>query len=74
MVLGAPRSGTSAVAGALHQMGVNMGAGHLQRGNRWNERGYYEDLRWQKLNKQVTGERYGHNQPAVISQRQAAQY
>jgi len=74
MVLGAPRSGTSAVAGALHALGVNMGTGHLQRGNEWNERGYWEDLRWQKLNKQITGERYGHNQPAAISARQAAQY
>ena len=74
MVLGAPRSGTSAIAGALHHLGVNMGNGHLQQGNEWNKRGYYEDLRWQKLNKAITGERYGHNQPKAISGRQIAQY
>jgi len=43
-----------------------MGAGHLQKGNEWNERGYYEDMRWQKLNKRITGERYGHKQPKAI--------
>jgi len=58
----------------LHHLGVNMGAGHLQKGNQWNRRGYFEDLRWQKLNKQITGERYGHTQPVTVSQRQAAQY
>ena len=74
MVLSAPRSGSSAVSGVLHYLGVNMGEGHLGKGNAWNERGYYEDHRWQALNKQITGDRYGHNQPAAISQRQAAQY
>lgn len=66
LVLGVPRSGTSAVAGALHALGVDMGTGHLQKGNEWNERGYYEDLRWQKLNKRITGDRYGTNHPAAI--------
>jgi hypothetical protein len=51
-----------------------MGIGYLQQGNEWNPRGYYEDLRWQKLNKQLTGDRYGHNQPKAISQQQAEQY
>lgn len=69
LVLGVPRSGTSAVAGALHHLGVDMGEGHLQPGNQWNERGYFEDLRWQRLNKQITGERYGHRQPKDISKR-----
>jgi hypothetical protein len=58
VVLGIPRSGTSAAAGVLHNMGVDMGSGHLQPGNQFNEKGYYEDLRWQALNKKVTGSRY----------------
>jgi len=74
MVLGVPRSGTSAVAGVLHALGVNMGTGHLQKGNEWNERGYVEDLRWQRLNKRITGERYGHNQPAAIGDALLEQY
>ena len=74
MILGVPRSGTSAVAGVLHHLGIDMGNGHLQNGNRWNPRGYFEDLRWQKLNKQITGPRYGHRQPATVSERQDAQY
>ena len=74
MVLGVPRSGTSAVAGVLHALGVDMGTGHLQKGNQWNERGYVEDVRWQKLNKRITGERYGHNQPKTISERLKMQY
>lgn len=74
LVMGVPRSGTSAVAGALHHLGVNMGEGHLQNGNQWNAKGYYEDLRWQRLNKQITGERYGHRQPETISDRMREQY
>jgi hypothetical protein len=46
----------------------------MGQGNRWNAKGYFEDLRWQKLNKQITGERYGCKQPESISQRQAEQY
>jgi hypothetical protein len=74
LVLGVPRSGTSAVAGALHHLGVDMGTGHLQQGNEWNPRGYYEDLRWQKLNKAITGPRYGHEQPTAISVERVEQY
>lgn len=74
LVLGAPRSGTSCVSGVLHHLGVNMGMGHLGKGNAWNQRGYYEDLRWQKLNKQITGERYGHEQPKAISKKQSESY
>ena len=74
LVLGVPRSGTSAVAGCLYHLGVNMGIGHLQQGNEWNQNGYFEDLRWQKLNKQITGERYGHNEPEAIWRKQAEQY
>lgn len=74
LVMGVPRSGTSAVAGVLHHLGVNMGEGHLQPGNEWNPRGYYEDLRWQKANKRITGQRYGTNQPPAIGDSLLEQY
>ena len=74
VVLGVPRSGSSAVAGVLHHLGVNMGNGHLQRGNKWNPKGYMEDLRWQALNKRLTGDRYGHDQPMAVSGEQAERY
>lgn len=57
-VLSVPRSGSSAVAGALHAMGVNMGEGYLQVKDELNPKGYYEDLRWQMLSKMIAGTRY----------------
>ena len=42
VVLGTMRSGSSAVAGALHKAGISMGK-FLMPGNEFNERGYYED-------------------------------
>lgn len=64
-VLGALRSGTSCTAGVLHNMGVDMGRGHLQGANAQNPKGHFEDLRWQTVNKRITGLRYGaeHNDP-----------
>jgi hypothetical protein len=53
-----PRSGSSALAGALHRMGVDMGEGFLQRPDALNPRGYYEDLRWHGVNKALSG--YGY--------------
>lgn len=58
IVLGLPRSGTSAVAGTLHRLGVDMGNGYLQPQDALNERGYYEDLRWQRINKYIAGSQY----------------
>lgn len=58
MVLGAPRVGTSCVAGVLHRLGVDMGQGHFQPKDRFNSRGYYEDLRWRYTNQRVTGKGY----------------
>jgi len=43
IVLGMHRSGTSAVANVLHHLGVSMGD-NLFPANRWNPRGYYEDV------------------------------
>ena len=58
IVLGIPRSGTSAVAGTLHRMGVDMGDGHFQPVDALNARGYYEDLRWQRIHKALAGIQY----------------
>ena len=58
IVLGIPRSGTSCVAGVLHKLGVNMGAGHFQGNDRFNKRGYFEDLRWRLLTQKMTGRGY----------------
>lgn len=57
-VLSLPRSGSSCVAGALHRLGVDMGEGHWQPADASNSKGYYEDLRWQYLNKQLAGFQY----------------
>jgi len=48
-VVGPPRSGTSAVAGLLHQMGVHMGD-ELLPANVHNPKGFYEDLDFVELN------------------------
>jgi hypothetical protein len=43
IVLGAPRSGTSMVAGALHACGIRMGSDFLESDS-GNPHGYFEDL------------------------------
>lgn len=48
-VVGPPRSGTSAVAGLLHQMGVHMGDSLLPA-NVHNPKGFYEDMDFVELN------------------------
>lgn len=58
LVLGIPRSGTSCVAGVLHKLGINMGVGHFQPKDKFNPRGYFEDLRWRHVNQRVTGTGY----------------
>ena len=62
-ILSLPRSGSSCIAGALHRMGVDMGEGHWQPLDASNPRGYYEDLRWQALNKDLAG--YGYSARSV---------
>lgn len=54
------------MAGALHALGVDMGTGHLQPPDAGNPRGYYEDLRWQKLNRKLSGAGYKFSQPKSI--------
>lgn len=79
MVLGVPRSGSSCLAGVLHRLGVDMGSGYFQRADKNNQRGYYEDRRWQKINKDVTGNYqnrlyYDVVQPEALTKKQAARY
>lgn len=42
LVTGVPRSGTSAVSGVLHHLGIPMG--RSTPGDEWNAKGYYHDL------------------------------
>ncbi len=55
IVLGLPRSGTSAVAGAVHRLGVNMGD-DLMPGFEVNPKGFYEDMPFVNLHNQLLGE------------------
>ena len=56
-LLSCPRSGSSAISGALHRMGVSMGE-NLQVADELNPGGYYESLAWQRVNKAIGGQRY----------------
>jgi hypothetical protein len=49
IVLGPHRSGTSLVANVLHCLNVKMGD-RFPRTNRWNSRGYWEDVDFIRLN------------------------
>lgn len=62
-----PRSGSSALAGALHRMGVDMGEGFLQKPDALNPRGYYEDLRWHAVNKALSGYGYAIREPVRMT-------
>jgi len=52
VVLGMHRSGTSLVAGLLQRLGVNMGT-RFREPDRHNPTGYFEDLDWRDLNKEI---------------------
>jgi len=54
MVLGQGRSGTSAVAGVLHYLGVYMGQGLLPS-TQDNAKGSFEDARFHRFNLQFVG-------------------
>jgi len=54
MIIGLPRSGTSAVSGALHKAGVLMQRQSMGR-NAFNPQGYYEDVQWKETNKAWVG-------------------
>lgn len=62
LVLGTPRSGTSAVAGILHRLGILMGE-EVEPGrfdwpdpNEWNPAGFYQDVPLENLQNQWFGE------------------
>ena len=52
IVIGCPRSGTSLLAGLLYHLGVNMGD-NLREADRFNPRGYFEDLEILILNGRI---------------------
>jgi hypothetical protein len=54
IILGMHRSGTSMVAGVLARLGVNMGR-ELMPPNRGNPTGYYENMDFVKLNREILG-------------------
>lgn len=74
VILGLPRSGSSALAGALHKMGVDMGKGHLQPPDLLNSRGYYEDTRWNTIHKVIVGLRYSTKEPDTLPDRYRRSY
>lgn len=53
IVLGMHRSGTSAVAGLLHKMGIDMGLDLMLGDSEANPAGYYEDRPVMKLNEDI---------------------
>lgn len=61
VVLGGHRCGTSAVAGALHHLGVFMGH-HLIGPTPFNPRGHWEDVEFVELHKKIVG---GWKRPCV---------
>lgn len=74
VILSLPRSGSSAIAGALHRMGIDMGEGHLQLPDQANLHGYYEDVRWSIIHQAVTGTHYVIREPAGLPQRHQRSY
>lgn len=52
VVLGFHRSGTSLIANLLHHMGISMGE-RFREPDKWNADGYYEDLDFVELNRQL---------------------
>jgi hypothetical protein len=56
LVLGTPRSGTSAVAGVLHHLGLPMGD-ELLAADDWNPAGYFQDAAFERvLKEELRGE------------------
>lgn len=64
VVLGGHRCGTSAVAGALHHLGVFMGYRLLGAG-KYNERGHWEDRTFLEHHKKIVGGVLGWKSPKV---------
>ncbi len=51
-VIGMHRSGTSAMAGALHQLGITIGK-DIMAPNEYNEKGYFENNKVYRLNDEI---------------------
>jgi len=57
LVTGLPRSGTSVLAGVLHNLGINMLNGRPPRTDGVNPTGYFEDLKIANINMRHTNSR-----------------
>lgn len=53
IVLGCHRSGTSIVAKALHEQGIDMGKHKLLKANEFNKLGHYENVEISSLNQRI---------------------
>lgn len=67
IVLAPPRTGSSALAGVLQRLGVQMGD-DVQPADMLNKKGYYEDRYWQTVNKDVAGWGYEVLEPDEIDE------
>lgn len=65
VVLGLPRSGASAVAGILMQLGINMGE-HLRPPSSDNPKGYVEDLDFASIHSVLLGAEDGLNPYGIL--------
>lgn len=61
IVIGCYRSGTSAAAGVLHHLGVDMGC-EFDDPNRNNSSGFWEDIHFKKLNERLLEGENVHNE------------
>ena len=57
-ILSTPRSGSSALAGAMDALGVDMGKQYDQPKDFLNPKGYFESRNWQLIHKSLSGNAY----------------
>lgn len=69
LVVGVMRSGTSAVAGILHHLGIYMGERFIDNG--WNAKGSFNDVDWERWSDDVFRGDYRHDKE--ISEEQLAE-
>lgn len=73
-IISRPRTISSALAGALEKLGVNMGGRFQQPRDPLNPRGYFEDRRWQRVLKNLTGKHYRLKTPNHLPERYRAAF
>jgi len=70
LVLGIPRTGTSAVAGILHHLGVYMGEGWAASAS-YNLKGTYEDSRMKAIMEEMVGGQWTNPRPSSLTVEQS---